>query len=107
MNAAPMKLDGIHHVTAITGDARANVEFYAGTLVRRLVKKTASQDDTTVNSPLGCEASSSAMLLVEEGSRSGGSSSAVALRFRVERVEECERPSARTARSPRHRFGSC
>ncbi len=27
-----MRLEGIHHVTAITGDAPANVEFYAGTL---------------------------------------------------------------------------
>jgi glyoxalase family protein len=43
-----MKLEGIHHVTAITGDARANVEFYAGTLGLRLVKKTVNQDDPTV-----------------------------------------------------------
>src|SRR3954465_13519651 len=43
-----MKLDGIHHVTCITGDAPANVEFYAGTLGLRLVKKTVKQDDPTV-----------------------------------------------------------
>ena len=43
-----MKLEGIHHVTAITADARANVEFYAGTLGLRLVKKTVNQDDPTV-----------------------------------------------------------
>jgi glyoxalase family protein len=43
-----MKLEGVHHVTAITGDARANVEFYAGTLGLRLVKKTVNQDDPTV-----------------------------------------------------------
>jgi len=43
-----MKLDGIHHITAITGDAPANVEFYAGTLGLRLVKKTVNQDDPTV-----------------------------------------------------------
>ena len=43
-----MKLDGIHHVTCITGDAPANVEFYAGTLGLRLVKKTVNQDDPTV-----------------------------------------------------------
>ena len=43
-----MKLDGIHHVTAITGDAPANVEFYAGTLGLRLVKKSVNQDDPTV-----------------------------------------------------------
>jgi glyoxalase family protein len=43
-----MKLEGIHHVTAITGDAPGNVEFYAGTLGLRLVKKTVNQDDPTV-----------------------------------------------------------
>ena len=31
-----MKLEGIHHVTSITGDAPQNVEFYAGTLGLRL-----------------------------------------------------------------------
>jgi len=43
-----MKLEGIHHVTAITGNAPSNVEFYAGTLGLRLVKKTVNQDDPTV-----------------------------------------------------------
>ena len=43
-----MKLEGIHHITCITGDAPANVEFYAGTLGLRLVKKTVNQDDPTV-----------------------------------------------------------
>jgi glyoxalase family protein len=43
-----MNLDGIHHITAITGDAPQNVEFYAGTLGLRLVKKTVNQDDPTV-----------------------------------------------------------
>jgi glyoxalase family protein len=43
-----MKLEGIHHVTAITGDAPRNVEFYAGTLGLRLVKKTVNQDDPSV-----------------------------------------------------------
>ena len=44
----PMKLEGVHHVTCITGDAPANVEFYAGTLGLRMVKKTVNQDDPTV-----------------------------------------------------------
>ncbi len=44
----PMKLDGIHHVTCITGDAPQNVEFYAHTLGLRMVKKTVNQDDPTV-----------------------------------------------------------
>jgi glyoxalase family protein len=43
-----MKLEGLHHVTCITGDAPRNVEFYAGTLGLRLVKKTVNQDDPTV-----------------------------------------------------------
>jgi glyoxalase family protein len=43
-----MKLDGIHHVTCITGNAPQNVEFYAHTLGLRLVKKTVNQDDPTV-----------------------------------------------------------
>src|SRR5438270_4572590 len=45
---ADMRLNGVHHVTAITGDAPANVNFYAGTLGLRLVKKTDNQDDPTV-----------------------------------------------------------
>ena len=43
-----MKLEGIHHVTAITADAPLNVEFYAGLLGLRMVKKTVNQDDPTV-----------------------------------------------------------
>src|ERR1700682_909210 len=43
-----MKLEGIHHITAITGDAVANVEFYRGVLGLRMVKKTVNQDDPTV-----------------------------------------------------------
>jgi glyoxalase family protein len=43
-----MKLEGVHHVTAITADAPRNVEFYAGVLGLRLVKKTVNQDDPTV-----------------------------------------------------------
>jgi glyoxalase family protein len=43
-----LRLDGIHHVTNITGNAPQNVEFYAGTLGLRLVKKSVNQDDPTV-----------------------------------------------------------
>jgi glyoxalase family protein len=43
-----MKLEGIHHITAITGDAPGNVEFYVGVLGLRLVKKSVNQDDPTV-----------------------------------------------------------
>jgi glyoxalase family protein len=37
-------LPGIHHVTAITGDAQRNVDFYVGVLGLRLVKKTVNFD---------------------------------------------------------------
>lgn len=38
-------LRGIHHVTAICGDVQRNVDFYAGLLGLRLVKKTVNFDD--------------------------------------------------------------
>jgi len=41
-------IDGIHHITLITGDARRNVDFYARVLGLRLVKKTVNQDDPSV-----------------------------------------------------------
>jgi glyoxalase family protein len=43
-----MRFHGIHHVTAITGDAPTNLEFYSDRLGLRLVKKTVNQDDPTV-----------------------------------------------------------
>jgi glyoxalase family protein len=43
-----MKLEGIHHITAITADAQQNVDFYAGVLGLRLVKKSVNQDQTSV-----------------------------------------------------------
>jgi len=43
-----MKLEGIHHITAITEDAQRNVDFYTGVLGLRLVKKTVNQDSPTV-----------------------------------------------------------
>jgi len=43
-----MKLEGIHHITAITENAQSNVDFYAGVLGLRLVKKTVNQDNPTV-----------------------------------------------------------
>jgi glyoxalase family protein len=39
-----VRLEGIHHITAITGDAQRSVDFYAGTLGLRLVKKTVNFD---------------------------------------------------------------
>lgn len=43
-----MKLEGIHHITAITADAQRNVDFYVGVLGLRLVKKSVNQDQTSV-----------------------------------------------------------
>ncbi|HVW63139.1 MAG TPA: ring-cleaving dioxygenase [Puia sp.] len=37
-------ITGIHHVTALTSDAQKNIEFYAGILGMRLVKKTVNFD---------------------------------------------------------------
>jgi glyoxalase family protein len=39
-----MKLEGMHHITMITGDATKNVEFYADVLGLRVVKKTVNFD---------------------------------------------------------------
>ena len=41
-----MELQGLHHITMITGDAQKNVDFYADTLGLRLVKKTVNFDAT-------------------------------------------------------------
>jgi glyoxalase family protein len=43
-----VQLEGVHHVTLITGDAPRNVDFYTRVLGLRLVKKTVNQDDPTV-----------------------------------------------------------
>ena len=36
---------GLHHITAISGPAQENLDFYAGILGMRLVKKSVNQDD--------------------------------------------------------------
>src|SRR4051794_1524393 len=38
-------VNGLHHVTAIAGPAQENLDFYAGILGMRLVKKSVNQDD--------------------------------------------------------------
>ncbi len=42
-----MELGGLHHITAITGNASLNVAFYTQVLGMRLVKKTVNQDDVS------------------------------------------------------------
>ena len=43
-----MRLEGIHHITAITADAVENVRFYTGVLGLRMVKRTVNQDEPRV-----------------------------------------------------------
>ena len=38
-------VNGLHHITAIAGAAQENLDFYAGVLGMRLVKKSVNQDD--------------------------------------------------------------
>jgi glyoxalase family protein len=40
-----MNIKGLHHVTAIAGDPQRNLDFYAGVLGLRLVKRTVNFDD--------------------------------------------------------------
>ncbi len=42
-----MKIGGLHHITAVTANARSNVAFYTQVLGLRLVKKTVNQDDVS------------------------------------------------------------
>ena len=42
-----MELEGLHHLTAVTGNASLNVGFYTEVLGMRLVKKTVNQDDVS------------------------------------------------------------
>lgn len=43
-----MRLDGIHHISSITGDAPRNLDFYVRVLGLRLVAKSVNQDDPYV-----------------------------------------------------------
>jgi glyoxalase family protein len=42
-----MQLHGIHHLTAVSADARGNHDFYTRILGMRMVKKTVNQDDVS------------------------------------------------------------
>ena len=48
LHNGPVQLEGVHHVTLITGDAPRNVDFYTRVLGLRMVKKTVNQDDPSV-----------------------------------------------------------
>ena len=44
-DAEMRRVNGLHHITAIAGPAQENLDFYAGVLGMRLVKKSVNQDD--------------------------------------------------------------
>lgn len=44
-NSGPLNIQGIHHITAISGAPQINYDFYIGVLGLRLVKKTVNFDD--------------------------------------------------------------
>jgi glyoxalase family protein len=44
-NIGMQRVNGLHHITAIAGPAQENLDFYAGVLGMRLVKKSVNQDD--------------------------------------------------------------
>ena len=44
-NTAMRGVNGLHHITAIAGPAQENLDFYAGVLGMRLVKRSVNQDD--------------------------------------------------------------
>jgi glyoxalase family protein len=45
MGIAMRGVNGLHHITAIAGPAQENLDFYAGILGMRLVKRSVNQDD--------------------------------------------------------------
>lgn len=44
-NKSNTLIEGIHHITAISGAAQQNLDFYVGVLGMRLVKRSVNQDD--------------------------------------------------------------
>ena len=45
MDTTTKTIRGIHHITAIAGNAQENLDFYVGVLGMRLVKRSVNQDD--------------------------------------------------------------
>jgi len=86
------KTMGLHHVTAISADARRNVAFYTGVLGLRLVKRSVNQDDpTTYHLYYGDETGSPGTILTFfpwQGSRRGqvGTGQVAATGFAIPRA---------------------
>jgi glyoxalase family protein len=114
---APRTL-GLHHVTAISGDAQRVVDFYAGTLGLRLVKRTVNFDDPrTYHFYFGDATGTPGSLLTffpwgrgaPRGRTGAGQTAAVALAVPAEAVGFwLERLVARGVahEGPRRRFGA-
>jgi len=112
-----MKLEALHHITMITGDAQKNVDFYAHVLGLRLVKKTVNFDQPEAyHLYFGDEQGSPGSILTWfefPGARRGtpgigdihtielGVASADALDFWQKRLESKGYPSARSDRGLR------
>jgi glyoxalase family protein len=112
-----MKLEGLHHVTMITGDAPRNVAFYGDVLGLRLVKKTVNFDaPEAYHLYFGDETGAPGSILTWfefAGARPGaagagmihtlqlGVASEGALDFWAQRLEAHGYPSTRTDRSLR------
>lgn len=45
--AVVQEIEGVHHVTAIAGEQKTNINFHTGILRLRLVKRTVNFDDPT------------------------------------------------------------
>ncbi|MBV8570649.1 MAG: ring-cleaving dioxygenase [Acidobacteriaceae bacterium] len=110
------QLLGIHHVTAITGDAQRNLDFYSGVLGLRLVKRTVNFDDPSsyhlYYGDLAGSPGSLVTFFAWPGAKPGraGTGEAVALTFEIsERSLDWWRErlhSFRVAVTEEHRFGS-
>lgn len=111
-----MRTPGIHHVTAIAGDAQRTLDFYAGVLGLRLVKRTVNFDDpSTYHLYFGDRTGRPGTLLTffpwgqaPRGRRGAGQVATVALRappgslsYWLHRLESC----GVAFDPPRERFG--
>src|SRR5215210_4870538 len=107
-----MQLHGIHHLTAVTANARGNHEFYTQVMGMRLVKKSVNQDDVSAYHLFYADAKASPGTdltffdwPVARERRGTNSIVRTALRVAGERrspggASACTRPPFPTARSP-------
>ena len=109
------RISGLHHITAIAGDAQANLDFYAGMLGLRLVKRTVNFDDPgTYHFYFGDETGSPGTILtffpwagVPRGTTGAGQVTATAFSIPASALEYWRRRLAehRVESRERQRFG--